>query len=150
MSKMPGLVYFIATTEGPTRCKIGYTTGNPQARLRNLQCGSPVPLGIYCALEGNMETEKRFHETFAPLRVHGEWFDVKGKLLDFLLCLLDDAETRKSADWVRVLEAVELVILADGPIRETDDKEEYMASANTGPWEWMREALAREDAEIAE
>ena len=128
--------------------KIGYTNGDPVARLKNLQTGSPLPLGIYTAIDGNRETEKRFHQTFAPLRIHGEWFSVKGKLLDFLLCLLDDANARRPASWVTVFEAVELVILATEPLRESDDRDEYLASADAAPWEWMREQLAIIDAEI--
>lgn len=126
--------------------KIGFTTGDPMHRLRNLQCGSPVKLGIYTAFAGNRAMEKMLHETFAPLRLHGEWFSVKGKLRDFLMCLHDDAMTRRPADPVHVLEAVEVVILADAPIRDEDDPEEYLASANTKPWEWMRQALAEIDA----
>jgi hypothetical protein len=149
MSKK-GIVYFVAARNGDAaRVKIGFTRGDPTARLRNLQCGSPLPLGIYTAIEGDERVEKLFHQTFAPVRLHGEWFEVKGKLLDFMLCLMDDALERKPADWVHVLEAVELVILATEPIRDTDDPEEYLASADTTPWEWMREALAAEDAKDA-
>jgi hypothetical protein len=150
--KLDGLVYFVVTSQedGPLRCKIGYTKGEPQKRLQALQCGSPAKLSIYCAFAGNKATEKRFHDTFAPLRLHGEWFEVKGKLQDFMIALLDDAMTRRPADWTNVLIAVEVVILADEPIRDTDDKDEYLASANTEPWEWMREALAAIDAEEVE
>lgn len=149
MSKR-GMVYFITSSHGgEIRVKIGYTASDPMDRLRNLQCGSPVPLGIYTAFDGDKETERRFHETFAPLRLHGEWFLMKGKLRDFMLVLLDDANSRRPANWTHILEAVELVILAEEPIRDDDDPAEYMASANTRPWEWMREALAAADAEEA-
>ena len=144
--KPDGLVYFIASVHGDdVRVKIGYTKGDPNQRLRNLQCGSPMPLGIYTAFPGNRETEKRFHETFAPLRLHGEWFAMKGKLRDFMICLHDDAMTRQPADMVHVLEAVELVILADEPIRDDDDPEEYIASADMGAWEDFRRALEAHD-----
>lgn len=145
-----GLVYFITAIHGKeVRVKIGFTRGDPIARLRNLQCGSPLPLGIYTAFDGDEDMERRFHETFAPLRLHGEWFDMKGKLRDFMVVLMEDAMGRKPADWVHILEAVELVILATDPIRDDDDPDEYMASANTAPWEWMRVALAAADAEEA-
>jgi hypothetical protein len=150
MKQKTGLVYFVSSTVGGVaRVKIGFTRGDPTARLRALQCGSPLPLGIYTAFEGDERMEKAFHQTFAPLRLHGEWFEVKGKLLDFLLCLMDDAMERKPANMVHVLEVVELVILATEPIRETDDPEEYLASADTSPWEWMRKLLAEEDAKEA-
>lgn len=148
MSK--GLVYFIVTPGTELmRCKIGFTAGEPNKRLQALQGGSPLKLAIYCAFDGTKETEKLFHQTFAPLRVHGEWFDLKGKLLDFLLCLMDDAETRRPADWVNVLSAIEAVVLAEGPFRKDDQStpEEYAASADPSHWKWMADILAIEDAE---
>lgn len=142
------VVYFIASSEsGIERCKIGFTTGDPNKRLAALQSGSPTRLGIYCAIPGSKATEKLFHDTFSPLRLHGEWFAVRHKLLDFLLVLMDSAMERRPADWLEVFEAIELVVLADGPIKAQDDKDEYLASANTEPWEWMRLALAQADAE---
>jgi hypothetical protein len=150
VSKKQGLVYFIASVqEKEVRVKIGFTRGDPMARLRNLQCGSPFPLGIYTAFSGDEATEKLFHRTFAPLRLHGEWFEMKGKLRDFLICLFDDAMERKPADWDHVFEAIQVVILATEPIRDDDDPEEYMGSANMEPWEWMHAALAEADAEGA-
>lgn len=150
MSKRKGLVYFVTSHHGDdVRVKIGFTSGDPVARLRNLQCGSPVELAIFTAFEGTQETEKRFHETFSPLRLHGEWFDMKGKLRDFMLCMVEQALTRKPADWTSVFEAVELVILSDDAMRDDDDPAEYHASADAGPWEWMRLALAQADAEEA-
>jgi hypothetical protein len=144
------MVYFIAATQGDdVRVKIGFTRGEPADRLRSLQCGSPLPLGIYTAFEGDKATERLFHKTFAPLRLHGEWFAMKGKLRDFMICLMDDAMTRRPADWIHVLEAVEIVILADAPIRDDDDPAEYMASADMSPWEGMRQCLAEMDAEEA-
>jgi hypothetical protein len=149
MKKDVGLVYFVVTVGEPNvRVKIGHTRGDVNSRLRNLQCGSPVPLAVYMAFDGTQDTERAFHRTFAPLRMHGEWFAMKGKLRDFMICLMPDAEQRRPADWVHVLEAVELVILANEPIRDDDDHEEYMASADTSAWEWMRALLAADDAEI--
>jgi hypothetical protein len=148
MSK--GLVYFIGASNGAeAMVKIGFTKGDPTDRLRNLQCGSPLRLGIFTAFPGSQETERLLHKTFAPLRIHGEWFQVKLKLLDFLVVLMQDALTRRPADPVHVLEAVEIVVLADKPIKDSDDPEEYLASADTAPWEWMRQALAEADAEEA-
>lgn len=145
-----GLIYFIASRHGDeARVKIGFTKGDPMARLRNLQCGSPVPLGIYTAFDGSRATEKLFHETFAPLRLHGEWFEVKGKLRDFMMCLMEEALSRRPISLALVLEVVEVVILADEPIRDDDDPAEYMASADMRPWRWFREALAQADAEEA-
>lgn len=145
---MSGFVYFVTAVQGDDmRVKIGFTKGDPADRLKNLQCGSPVPLGIYTAFPASRQIERLFHDTFSPLRLHGEWFAIKGKLRDFLMCLQDDAMTRQPADPVHVLEAVELVILAEQPIRDDDDPEEYLASADSKPWEWMRQALAEADAE---
>lgn len=152
MSGKKGLVYFIITSDAgdDVRVKIGFTAGDPISRLRNLQCGSPLELAIFTAFEGTKDTERLFHETFAPVRLHGEWFAMKWKLRDFMLAMIDEATTRKPADWVSVFEVIECVILSDDlPIRYGDDPEEYRASADARPWEWMRVALAEADAEGA-
>lgn len=64
--------------------KIGFTARRPEQRLRDLQCGSPVTLELHAFFEGGATLEQALHETFAPLRMHGEWFSAAGKLRDLL------------------------------------------------------------------
>ncbi|MGW3303983.1 GIY-YIG nuclease family protein [Streptomyces rubiginosohelvolus] len=65
-------VYLIGSPESPL-VKIGWTD-NPERRLRDLQTGSPVPLQLLTAFEGNAELEGALHAHFADQRMHGEWF----------------------------------------------------------------------------
>jgi hypothetical protein len=89
-----GFVYFVAgidvldTPYSNGLVKIGFTQHLPHKRLRALQCGSPVMLNIFAYTMADRFVEKAFHEAFAPLRSHGEWFFANGKLFDFL-CYLD-------------------------------------------------------------
>lgn len=85
-------VYFIAPeallhrpeTDELCRVKIGYTGGQPWARLAQLQTGSPVSLSLFGYIEGSQELERAFHLAFAQLQYSGEWFTCQFKLKDLL------------------------------------------------------------------
>lgn len=85
---MSGFVYFIGPEallhRQDTVVKIGYTTGNPRSRLAALQTGSPELLVLWAYTPGGPDLERAFHETFADMRSHGEWFFVQHKLWHFL------------------------------------------------------------------
>lgn len=67
-------VYFIQSDCG--RIKIGYTSAEtPDARLRDLQVGSPRKLTLLTYFAGPRETEGWLHKKFGDLNPHGEWFD---------------------------------------------------------------------------
>ena len=53
--------------------KIGFTKSIKE-RLKALQAISPVRLKVICFVKGGKLREAAFHQTFAPLRAHGEWF----------------------------------------------------------------------------
>lgn len=89
---MNGFVYFITPEavlhrqpddEGRV-VKIGFTKSRPEKRLSALQTGCPLPLKLWAYCEGTYELERAFHETFAELRLHGEWFMVADKLRGLL------------------------------------------------------------------
>lgn len=92
---MSGYVYFItpeAIFHRPENdevrlVKIGYTGGDPNARLSALQCGSPIPLVLHSYIDGSPELEKAFHAAFAQHRMLGEWFAICHKLFDLLVWL---------------------------------------------------------------
>jgi hypothetical protein len=66
-----GFVYFI---HGPSdTVKIGWSH-DPQARIRDLQCATPVDLYFFCILHGGRRLERILHAAFGPWRVRGEWF----------------------------------------------------------------------------
>ncbi|MCX4581352.1 GIY-YIG nuclease family protein [Streptomyces sp. NBC_01571] len=54
--------------------KIG-TASDVAARLRDLQCGSPVRLHVMWQTRGGRDLELALHQRFSAYRVHGEWFD---------------------------------------------------------------------------
>jgi hypothetical protein len=138
---MSGRVYIIIAQANPVCCKIGFTRGNPRDRMRNLQCGSVAPLNLFCDFPGSQQAERVWHDTFAPLRVHGEWFEIKAKLRDFLFYLLDDVENGRAVSGETLCIAVCDVILADEPFHPEQDKDEYLASADTRHFDGLRDAM---------
>lgn len=134
MSK--GYVYFITPEavlyrrdlEAPM-VKIGYTKSNPQKRLNVLQAGSPVLLEVHAYLEGGPDLENAFHNAFAELRSHREWFLAEGKLRHFL-GYLESEGTQKFISREDAITAVHDVILAGcSPHPEVSD-EDYLATAD--------------------
>jgi predicted nucleic acid-binding Zn ribbon protein len=76
-----GSVYFIQAGNGAI--KIGFSK-DIEARLADLQVASPVQLRLLGTMNGTKETEKNIQDTFADLRLRGEWFEPARDLLDFL------------------------------------------------------------------
>lgn len=68
-----GTIYYIAC---PTtnRVKIGFTTGDPEKRLRTLQTGSPTQLTLLGHEPGTLAGEQELHRLFDVHRIQGEWF----------------------------------------------------------------------------
>lgn len=103
---MSGYIYFIGCPE-TLRVKIGYTGGNPHARLRALQTGSPTPLSMIAMHPGTARDERDLHAQFAASRNHGEWFNMSKEIFDHMslavwLTANDCAESGKDAPkWVR-------------------------------------------------
>jgi hypothetical protein len=68
----PGFVYFIGGDVGAV--KIGFAV-NPDLRIRDLQCGSPIPLRILARVAGMPQDERDYHKRFKAHRLHREWFE---------------------------------------------------------------------------
>ena len=78
-----GYCYFIGAPMANV-IKIGFTREQPDGRLEALRAGSPcrlVPLG---AIRGRRDYERALHVAFSPFRLHGEWFDADGSLLEYI------------------------------------------------------------------
>ncbi len=75
----PSLVYFLQGVDGGP-IKIGTTRGLA-GRVAYLQTASPVRLRVLCAVEGDRFIEQGLHESFAHLRLHGEWFSPGPEIL---------------------------------------------------------------------
>lgn len=82
-----GWVYFVVCAD-LNRCKIGFTSGKVEKRIKNLQTGSPSQLALLVAHPGSTETERALHERFANSRVVGEWFDLTPELRAYMVAAL--------------------------------------------------------------
>jgi len=86
-----GCVYFIQS-QGTHTIKIGYTAGQVQNRLKDLQTAHPYQLSVLATLPGDQNYEKSLHQRFAEYRLKGEWFEPHPDLLAFI-SLLNKNET---------------------------------------------------------
>lgn len=87
-----GWVYFI---QADRMVKIGFSRDYTD-RMRSLQTASPIRLRLLLAIHGTERQEKELHAKFSPLRKSGEWFELKGALLDYLeKFYLEQRETRR-------------------------------------------------------
>lgn len=66
-------VYLVGTQQARP-VKIG-VAGDVEARVAELQTGSPLPLYLIWKTRGGGSLERDLHERFSPYRIHGEWFD---------------------------------------------------------------------------
>lgn len=80
----PTWVYFIQG-ENSGLIKIG-KSDKPDARISDLQAGSPVRLNLIGVVYDRSagELERNLHKVFANLRRHGEWFEDHPALLAYI------------------------------------------------------------------
>lgn len=133
---MSGFVYFVAPEallhrSDDSLVKIGFTNGHPRFRLRNLQCGSPLPLVLWAYVEGGTALERAFHEAFADLRAHGEWFYVADKLRDFLAYLGEEPNIGNLISRERLEVALHDVLFCDWPSHPSIDEGDWLRSCRT-------------------
>lgn len=92
------MIYFVQE-EGGGAIKIGFTSGDMDARLRGLQTGCSRKLHVLATIEdGSMADEKALHEMFAEHRVFGEWFKPHKDVLDYL----SEISVLAVSDWTLV------------------------------------------------
>lgn len=79
-----GYVYFIGEVIKnkfdeivPEYIKVGWTTGDPEKRLKALQTSNPRELFLLGAIETNKEAERAIHFFLQDARAMGEWFVFK-------------------------------------------------------------------------
>lgn len=138
---MSGFVYFIApeallhrdVSDSGRIVKIGYTTGNPQQRLNALQTGSPLVLKVWAFTPGSEALERAFHETFAQLRSHGEWFMVHDRLYALMGLIGNEPHTGRMIPPDQMSIAIRDALLCDVPDYECDDLHLWDISAYPAP-----------------
>lgn len=102
-----GWVYFIMCAD-THRCKIGFTKGDPQKRLKSLQTGCPGELSVVVRHPGTSETEARLHRKFAASKIRGEWFDLTDELRAYMIsalwamCEIAIRDGRRLEPWMQV------------------------------------------------
>lgn len=135
---MSGFVYLIGNYDFDL-VKIGYTAKHPSSRLKALQTGCPVPLSILGFMEGDPELEAKLHRTFAPLRLHGEWFRMEGKLVGFVLYFDEENCSTQPAAPDRLEIALHDNVLANIPPHPSMDHAAFLASADPSLWNYLLE-----------
>lgn len=138
---MSGFVYFIAPeailhrdeSDSCRVVKIGYTKGHPRQRLSALQTGSPAPLVLWAFTPGPESLERAFHEAFAELRSHGEWFFAYDKLRHLLSLLGEEPHIGRLIKTEQMSVAIRDALLCDEPEYETDNHRLWDISANPSP-----------------
>lgn len=84
-------IYFIqAGDAGPI--KVGFTSGDVQRRVTQLQTGNPSALAILGAIKGTAERERQLHGRLSPWRAKGEWFKPHPDVLQVIEDELRDGE----------------------------------------------------------
>lgn len=96
------VVYFIAS-EDRRFVKIGSCGRDPRARLSEIQTCCPLRLELLVNVEGGTELERRIHDTFRRCKVRGEWFEMRGKLRDFVNHLIEHRDVARAVAEVVVL-----------------------------------------------
>lgn len=97
--RLGSFVYFIGCNWGNSsqlRVKIGFTSRHPLERAGDFQPGSPGELDVLFYMPGDMGLERKFHATFAPCRIHNEWFHPYGLMDRFVRRLMRDGNGARS------------------------------------------------------
>ena len=76
-------IYFITNKEN---IKIGFTSVNPQKRLKQLNAGSDKQLYLLGYQFGSMDDEKELHNRFQKFRIrdNAEWFYPDQSIIDYI------------------------------------------------------------------
>ena len=79
------MIYFIEMEKNGF-IKIGYTTGNAERRMAQLQTGQPLKLKLLGTIPGEREGEIGLHREFEEFRINGEWFIPN----EYLITIIDE------------------------------------------------------------
>ena len=76
---------YIINKAGTDHYKIGFTDGNVEKRLKNLQTGNDHKLTITATLDGDETREAELHRLFWQHHIQGEWFELDTDTLERIL-----------------------------------------------------------------
>ena len=93
-------VYFIQAGEnGPV--KIGFTAGNAQRRMHDLQIGNPVKLCLLYVYDNQDKTlESELRSMFRHIKIRGEWFHPTRELMEYvetLQCSIPNIDSKRES-----------------------------------------------------
>ena len=95
-----GRIYFIRAGEsGPI--KIGFTTGQPEARITKLQTAHFERLRLLGSMPGTPMDERRLHVKFAAERLNGEWFLPSDALMNLIASITGSPQVSDSSSAVQ-------------------------------------------------
>ena len=94
------MIYFISDDQG--RVKIGYTSGMPEDRLKQLQTGNSDKLSLLTSMRGSRIEELKIHTALNPYRLIGEWFRNEGAVNEFV-SLVQSYQSNEGQLWVVVV-----------------------------------------------
>lgn len=94
VSKSACSIYFIQC-QSTKLIKIGFAS-NIKNRFSSIQTGSPTPLKIIGAVVCDKSIEKKLHDKFENIRVHGEWF----KPSDYLLRIAEKTKGESGLHYI--------------------------------------------------
>lgn len=77
------MIYFIRHGDSDA-IKIGYSDVCAMARMRVLQCGTPIPLNMIGFVEGDIYQEKKLHRAVASKNISGEWYREDEELVEII------------------------------------------------------------------
>lgn len=77
-----GFIYFIQS-ENNDLIKIGFTV-DLNRRIKMLQNMSPVKLKLLGSQKGSINDERKLHKRFKKYRSHGEWFEPKKIIINYI------------------------------------------------------------------
>jgi hypothetical protein len=146
-----GYVYFIGPEallfrswepHDPYCVKIGYSKFHPSRRLMELQASSPMGLELIAFIEGPPSLERAFHDTFAELRSHGEWFFCTLKLHHFMCYFANLPPRQRLVERPRLVTALYDAVFSDCVPHPSISERKYLASARPEYLEpWFPEVL---------
>lgn len=82
-AKRPGFVYFLQV-EGNGPVKVGFTKGNPLARLACIQRVVPYRIDWVGGFRGTFKDEREFHRKFKEYCIRSEWYVPCKKIISFI------------------------------------------------------------------